>query len=227
MRWCCTFQCALKCFFFFAGMGHFTPQVTAQVGQNVTLQCCFDASLNLRTRTVDWKKDDKQVVHVYRDRKDCPDLQETQFRHRTALRHEDLSRGVMTLQILAQLSDTGNFSCNVPKGRGSEMLSQRVMLFVMNTRKVLPNITRFPKKDEMTTKGRTPVSLPLPGFVLASSELAFLGLVLESWLNGERSVQDLFGRKLRDSSVGGCKHLSNGDSDEPISSRWRPTPLIM
>ncbi|XP_028982776.1 uncharacterized protein LOC114841798 isoform X2 [Betta splendens] len=133
------------------GMCHFTPQVTAQVGQNVTLQCCFDASLNLRTRTVDWKKDDKQVVHVYRDRKDCPDLQETQFRHRTALRHEDLSRGVMTLQILAQLSDTGNFSCNVPKGRGSEMLSQRVMLIVMNTREVHANTTRSPKEDEMTT----------------------------------------------------------------------------
>ncbi|XP_026214761.1 myelin-oligodendrocyte glycoprotein-like isoform X2 [Anabas testudineus] len=95
-----------------------TPIVDAEEGHNVTLQCCFGAQ-NLKGRTVDWKRADlNRVVHAFRHGTDFYDPQMDQYKHRTALNHEDLTRGIMTLQIFSvQLSDGGKYMCNVPNQR--------------------------------------------------------------------------------------------------------------
>ncbi|XP_029010536.1 uncharacterized protein LOC114857830 isoform X2 [Betta splendens] len=81
---------------------------------------------------------------------DYPDAQDPQFKGRTALSHEDLSSGVMTLQIVSvQLGDSGIYSCNVPNV-GDSVLSQCVMLTVTNTTEVRPTTTRSQEEDERT-----------------------------------------------------------------------------
>lgn len=103
--------------FVFPGPCGFTPEIVAEQGDDVTLQCCFDPLINLKHHTVDWKRVDlNKVVHAYRHGKDFLHPQMEQYRNRTTLNHGDLTRGIMTLQISSvQLSDSGEYECNVPK----------------------------------------------------------------------------------------------------------------
>ncbi|XP_036945803.1 butyrophilin subfamily 2 member A1-like isoform X4 [Acanthopagrus latus] len=93
-----------------------TEPIKAQEGLNVTLQCGLDPRVNLLDYTSDWNRADlDKFVHVYRHRRDDPDPQLHVYRGRTALVHEDLSRGVLTLLISSvQLSDAGPYRCFVP-----------------------------------------------------------------------------------------------------------------
>lgn len=77
--------------------------------------------MNVKNRTVEWKRMDiNAIVHVYRHRKDDGALQVEQYRGRTTLDYEDLSRGILTLRISStQLSDSGKYRCSVPRQSAS------------------------------------------------------------------------------------------------------------
>lgn len=89
----------------------------AEIGDKINLPCRLHPPYNVSTYTVDWKRADlNKVAHVYRNGKDDTDPQMGQYRNRTHLNHEDLSRGILTLQVSSlQLSDSGPYKCNVPK----------------------------------------------------------------------------------------------------------------
>ncbi|XP_044045465.1 butyrophilin-like protein 2 isoform X1 [Siniperca chuatsi] len=88
-------------------------------GDDVTLQCRLDPPVDVSAYTVDWKKD-MGVVHSYRHQQDQHNLQMDQYRNRTHLNHEDLSRGVQTLRISSvRPSDSGQYRCFVSKLRAS------------------------------------------------------------------------------------------------------------
>ncbi|KAK2817497.1 hypothetical protein Q5P01_025688 [Channa striata] len=98
-----------------------TAVVEAEEGDAVFLPCHLEPPINLSAYTVDWKRADvKGVVHSHRRGQENPYDQMKQYRHRTSLNHEDLSRGNMTLLISsAQMSDGGRYKCFVPKLRSS------------------------------------------------------------------------------------------------------------
>uniref|UniRef100_A0A3B4T6V2 Immunoglobulin domain-containing protein n=1 Tax=Seriola dumerili TaxID=41447 RepID=A0A3B4T6V2_SERDU len=93
-----------------------TETIQAEEGDDVTLRFDLDPRVNLEDYTLDVRRTDlDEVVHVYRHGKDHTDPQTERYRDRTTLIHEDLSRGIVTLQISSvQLKDSGPYQCFVP-----------------------------------------------------------------------------------------------------------------
>ncbi|XP_068583643.1 myelin-oligodendrocyte glycoprotein-like [Cebidichthys violaceus] len=94
-----------------------TQPIKVVEGETAALHCGLHPPVNLSCYTVDWKRvDNKQIVYVYRDGRDDPDSVVDQYRGRTTINHEDLSRGTLTLNISsANLSDSTSYKCFVPK----------------------------------------------------------------------------------------------------------------
>ncbi|KAG7999688.1 Butyrophilin subfamily 2 member A1 [Nibea albiflora] len=95
--------------------------IEAEVHDNVTLQCDLDSRVNIEKCTIVCERVDfNKKVHAYRGKQDHPHDQMDQYRGRTTLNREDLSRGVLTLLISSvQTSDSGPYRCFVPKTRKS------------------------------------------------------------------------------------------------------------
>ncbi|XP_027139481.1 butyrophilin-like protein 2 isoform X2 [Larimichthys crocea] len=94
------------------------PNQTIEAGQNISLTAYLDLPVDLSAYTVVWKRDDlnKDCVHAYRGKLDLPREQSAQYRGRTTLDPEDLTRGNLTLWIFsAQPSDSGRYKVYIPK----------------------------------------------------------------------------------------------------------------
>ncbi|XP_044045468.1 uncharacterized protein LOC122873163 isoform X1 [Siniperca chuatsi] len=116
-------------------------------GDDVTLQCRLDPRDDVSTFGVDWKKGyDKDVVHSYRHQQDQHNLQMDQYRNRTHLNHEDLSRGVLTLRISSvRPSDSGLY-----RGFVSKLIIVRFNIEVIVVGKDQQNET---ERDDSSTTG--------------------------------------------------------------------------
>ncbi|XP_050926277.1 uncharacterized protein LOC108883801 isoform X2 [Lates calcarifer] len=96
-----------------------TEPIQAEEGGDVSLQCRLDPSVDLRKETLDFTRADlnreDDVVHSYSDEKDRTYRQMDQYRGRTTLIHEDLIRGIISLNISSlTLTDSGLYTCYVP-----------------------------------------------------------------------------------------------------------------
>ncbi|KAL7404021.1 hypothetical protein ABVT39_008582 [Epinephelus coioides] len=94
--------------------------ITAVEGDDVTLRCPLAPGVDLSAYTVDVSRLDLDVrdndVHVYRRGKDHLQTQMAQYKDRTTLIHEDLTRGILTLTLSSvKLSDSGRYKVYVPK----------------------------------------------------------------------------------------------------------------
>uniref|UniRef100_A0A8C4DVQ9 Ig-like domain-containing protein n=1 Tax=Dicentrarchus labrax TaxID=13489 RepID=A0A8C4DVQ9_DICLA len=89
--------------------------VTVTVGDNAILPCYLEPPFNVRTLTVEWKRDG-QSIHVWRQGKDYLDPQDENFRGRTSVFHEEMIRGNISLKLtnVTEL-DAGSYTCFVPK----------------------------------------------------------------------------------------------------------------
>uniref|UniRef100_A0A8P4KEJ9 Ig-like domain-containing protein n=1 Tax=Dicentrarchus labrax TaxID=13489 RepID=A0A8P4KEJ9_DICLA len=89
--------------------------VTVTVGDNAILPCYLEPPFDVRTLTVEWKRDGR-FVHISRHGKDYLDLQDENFRGRTSVFHEEMIRGNISLKLtnVTEL-DAGSYTCNVPK----------------------------------------------------------------------------------------------------------------
>ncbi|XP_022623383.1 uncharacterized protein LOC111238241 isoform X2 [Seriola dumerili] len=87
----------------------------AEEGGSVFFQCHLDHQVNVSGSPVKWSKDgSSNVVHLYIRRQDHADAQNEEFRNRTLLFHEGLSRGNVTLQLSSvRPSDAGGYRCYV------------------------------------------------------------------------------------------------------------------
>ncbi|XP_050924696.1 polymeric immunoglobulin receptor isoform X7 [Lates calcarifer] len=96
-----------------------TEPIQAEEGGDVSLQCHLDPSVDLRKETLEFTRADlnreDDVVHSYSDEKDRTYRQMDQYRGRTTLIHEDLIRGIISLNISSlTLTDSGLYTCYVP-----------------------------------------------------------------------------------------------------------------
>ncbi|KAG8005915.1 Butyrophilin subfamily 3 member A3, partial [Nibea albiflora] len=89
--------------------------VKATVGQDVILPCHLEPPFDVSTLTVEWKCN-RTIVHLYRSGADDVHTQDKNFKNRTSLFHEEMSRGNISLKLtnVTEL-DAGNYSCCVPK----------------------------------------------------------------------------------------------------------------
>ncbi|XP_038568493.1 myelin-oligodendrocyte glycoprotein-like isoform X2 [Micropterus salmoides] len=95
------------------------PTIQAVGGDTVTLPCYLDPPHSVVDYAVDWTRVDlNKVVYSYRHKQESHNDQMDQYRDRTTLHLEDLSRGNLTLQISSvQLADSGPYRCFVSKLR--------------------------------------------------------------------------------------------------------------
>ncbi|KAL7405395.1 hypothetical protein ABVT39_028380 [Epinephelus coioides] len=128
-------------FVLYADTGVTSQPITAVEGDNVTLQCPLAHGVDLSAYTVDVSRLDLNVsdndVHVYRNGQDHLRPQMAQYKKRTTLIHEDLTRGILTLIISSvKLSDNGRYKVYVTKRNAGCVIDLSVV----------------PKDDSSTTK---------------------------------------------------------------------------
>ncbi|TDG99502.1 hypothetical protein EPR50_G00194370 [Perca flavescens] len=107
-------------------IGSLRPIIAAP-GDDVILPCQLEPSEDVRDKTVEWSKPDLKpdpsdrlsrvgYVHLYRDKREVPDMKIPSYARRTALFTDSLKEGNISLRIAnVTLADTGRYRCYVPK----------------------------------------------------------------------------------------------------------------
>lgn len=90
-----------------------STEIQAVIGDDVILPChtVFDKN----NSKVTWKHSN-QIVHTYQYGKDYLTNQDTNFKNRTSLFHDEMTRGNLSLKLTnVTEQDEGNYTCFVPK----------------------------------------------------------------------------------------------------------------
>ncbi|XP_027143453.1 myelin-oligodendrocyte glycoprotein-like isoform X2 [Larimichthys crocea] len=107
-------------------IGSLMPIVAAP-GDDVILPCHLEPFMNVEALTVEWSKPDLkpdpldrlsrvEYVHLYRDRREVPDMKIQSYVKRTALFTDRLKHGNISLKILnVTVEDEGRYKCFIPK----------------------------------------------------------------------------------------------------------------
>ncbi|XP_073331569.1 butyrophilin-like protein 2 [Pagrus major] len=89
--------------------------VKALVSDDVILPCHLEPPLDVTTLSVEWRHG-PALVHVYRNRRDDPVSQDQNFKGRTSLFQDEMTRGNISLKLTSVTEqDAGNYTCSVPK----------------------------------------------------------------------------------------------------------------
>ncbi|XP_039466423.1 myelin-oligodendrocyte glycoprotein-like isoform X1 [Oreochromis aureus] len=103
--------------------------VIAVPGDDVILPCHLEPTFNVQGLTVEWSKPDLkpdpsdrlsrvEYVHLYRDRKEVPDMKMASYFRRTELFMDAMKHGNISLKILnVSEEDNGRYRCFIPKLR--------------------------------------------------------------------------------------------------------------
>uniref|UniRef100_A0A668UAT4 Ig-like domain-containing protein n=1 Tax=Oreochromis aureus TaxID=47969 RepID=A0A668UAT4_OREAU len=103
--------------------------IIAAPGDDVILPCHLEPMFDVQGLTVEWSKPDLkpdpsdrlsrvEYVHLYRDRKEVPDMKMASYFRRTELFMDDMKHGNISLKILnVSEEDNGRYRCFIPKLR--------------------------------------------------------------------------------------------------------------
>ncbi|CAI5686030.1 unnamed protein product [Oreochromis niloticus] len=101
--------------------------IIAAPGDDVILPCHLVPMFDVQGLTVEWSKPDLkpdpsdrlsrvEYVHLYRDRKEVPDMKMASYFRRTELFMDDMKHGNISLKILnVSEEDNGRYRCFIPK----------------------------------------------------------------------------------------------------------------
>ncbi|KAM7376930.1 hypothetical protein PAMA_013622 [Pampus argenteus] len=108
-----------------------TQPIVAAPGDDVILPCHLVPEVNIQSQTVEWSRPDLKpnlkpdpsdwlswatYVHVYRDRREVPDMKIRTYVGRTEMFTDELIRGNVSLKITnVTLADGGTYRCFIPK----------------------------------------------------------------------------------------------------------------
>nr|XP_014353388.1 PREDICTED: butyrophilin subfamily 3 member A2-like [Latimeria chalumnae] len=98
------------------------PVIRAVFGEDIILQCQLDPPINATDMEVRWFTTDfTNPVHLYRNKKDDYQVQNTAYRERTVLSKEGLVTGTISLSLRnIGFTDEGMFTCLVTLGTWDE-----------------------------------------------------------------------------------------------------------
>ncbi|XP_030286879.1 myelin-oligodendrocyte glycoprotein-like [Sparus aurata] len=89
--------------------------VKVLVSDDIILPCHLEPPLDVTTLSVEWRRG-PALVHVYRNRRDDPVSQDQNFKGRTSLFQDEMTRGNISLKLTnVTEQDAGNYTCSVPK----------------------------------------------------------------------------------------------------------------
>ncbi|XP_022623416.1 butyrophilin subfamily 2 member A1-like [Seriola dumerili] len=190
-----------------------TETIQAEEGDDVTLRFDLDPRVNLEDYTLDVRRTDlDEVVHAYRHGKDLTDPQMERYRDRTTLIHEDLSRGIVTLQISSvQLKDSGPYRCFVLGLRAGCTTVLNVVKKVQHNKTKTDDVmttTSPPNPDAQTVNVGAVV-----GGVLGAVVLIIIIIVLVKRGIIRRSEERLRGRREQEPEMEG-----GGGGEEPAEA---------
>uniref|UniRef100_A0A671TQ41 Myelin-oligodendrocyte glycoprotein-like n=1 Tax=Sparus aurata TaxID=8175 RepID=A0A671TQ41_SPAAU len=95
-------------------IGSYQP-VKVLVSDDIILPCHLEPPLDVTTLSVEWRRG-PALVHVYRNRRDDPVSQDQNFKGRTSLFQDEMTRGNISLKLTdVTEQDAGNYTCSVPK----------------------------------------------------------------------------------------------------------------
>uniref|UniRef100_A0A671UN37 Ig-like domain-containing protein n=1 Tax=Sparus aurata TaxID=8175 RepID=A0A671UN37_SPAAU len=95
--------------------------VKALVSDDIILPCHLEPPLDVTTLSVEWRRG-PALVHVYRNRRDDPVSQDQNFKGRTSLFQDEMTRGNISLKLTdVTEQDAGNYTCSVPKLKRSSV----------------------------------------------------------------------------------------------------------
>uniref|UniRef100_A0AAZ1X1L0 Ig-like domain-containing protein n=1 Tax=Oreochromis aureus TaxID=47969 RepID=A0AAZ1X1L0_OREAU len=101
--------------------------IVAAPGDDVILPCHLAPTFDVQGLTVEWSKPDLkpdpsdrlsrvEYVHLYRDRKEVPDMKMASYFRRTELFMDAMKHGNISLKILnVSEEDNGRYRCFIPK----------------------------------------------------------------------------------------------------------------
>lgn len=150
-------------------VGSLEPILAVQ-GDDVILPCHLEPSLNVEGLTVEWMKPDLkpdpsdrlsriEYVHLYRDRREVPDMKIRAYVRRTALFVDSLKHGNISLKIMnVTQADEGRYRCFIPKlnSRVKDSIVQLVVVpnSVKTTTQTVPrNLPTANPNTESDVKG--------------------------------------------------------------------------
>ncbi|XP_030285724.1 myelin-oligodendrocyte glycoprotein-like [Sparus aurata] len=164
--------------------------IVVALGNDVILPCHIEPLFNVEGLTVEWSKPDLkpdpsdplsrvEYVHLYRDRREDPDMKIQSYEMRTELFTDKLKYGNVSLKIMnVTLEDRGRYRCYIPKLK-SDIKESVVELFVepnsvqtTTETQPLPRdfLTPEPKDNTTVIGGRS--------HLLIVAAVVFLGLLI-------------------------------------------------
>ncbi|XP_026018238.1 myelin-oligodendrocyte glycoprotein-like isoform X1 [Astatotilapia calliptera] len=166
--------------------------IIASPGDDVILPCHLEPMFDVQGLTVEWSKPDLkpdpsdrlsrvEYVHLYRDRKEVPDMKMASYFRRTELFMDDMKRGNISLKILnVSEEDNGRYRCFIPKLQSRVKAAVVELVVDSNFAKTstteTPLQTPDPQDTTPTNAGRSSVAVVL--LIAFISAVAVAGLIV-------------------------------------------------
>ncbi|KAI3375483.1 hypothetical protein L3Q82_003816 [Scortum barcoo] len=164
--------------------------IIAAPGDDVILPCHLEPHFNVEGLTVEWSKPDLKpdpsdrlsrvdYVHLYRNRREDPDMKLRSYFGRTLLFTDELKRGNISLKIMnVTLADEGRYKCLIPKLKST--VKESIVKLVVDPNYVKTVTTETPlhprnlqtpnpnneTNDEVTSRDQIIQSVSIPAVVL-------------------------------------------------------------
>ncbi|XP_031585838.2 myelin-oligodendrocyte glycoprotein-like isoform X2 [Oreochromis aureus] len=152
--------------------------IIAAPGDDVILPCHLEPMFDVQGLTVEWSKPDLkpdpsdrlsrvEYVHLYRDRKEVPDMKMASYFRRTELFMDDMKHGNISLKILnVSEEDNGRYRCFIPKLRSRVKAAVVELVVDPNVAKTSTMEPQHPRnlqtpdpQDTTPTNGRSRVAV--------------------------------------------------------------------
>ncbi|XP_038588280.1 butyrophilin-like protein 2 isoform X2 [Micropterus salmoides] len=194
--------------------------VKVVVGEDVILPCHLEPPFDMTTLTVEWKYHEG-IVHLYRHRTDYLADQEKNFKGRTSLFRDEMSRGNISLKLTnVTEQDEGNYTCFVPK-LGSQLREGYVMLIVEKKPERDEGSLTNDSSTDTGTAGISNITVAAVVFVATVVVVVVVSVLLKKKKKTERNEGSLTDGDAADSSSSPTEDVRQGKKERRRNKQRR------